>query len=180
MKISYLLFMKKTILIFLTIFMFSTLGAQDDPYADHVKTIDSTLETLYAVISGEKGEKRDWKLFEYLFAKDARLIPTGKNQEGVAGFNTMTPSQYVENAGAYLEANGFFEKEISRTTDRYGNIVQAFSTYESYHSEKDNAPFARGINSIQLWFDGNRWWIMTVFWEAETDENPIPEEYLDQ
>jgi hypothetical protein len=144
-----------------------------------VKSLDSTIETLYAVISGEKGEKRDWKLFEFLFADQARLIPTGKNQEGVSGYNVMTPAQYVENAGSYLEANGFFEKEISRKTDRYGNIVQIFSTYESYHSEKDEKPFARGINSIQLWFDGSRWWIMSIFWEAETPDNPIPGKYLD-
>lgn len=168
-------------LLTLIAFLFTVSGAvaQEDKYASHVQSLDTTLETLYAVISGEKGEKRDWELFKYLFAEDARLIPSGKNQEGVYGFSTMTPAGYVERAGAYLEENGFFEKEISRKVDRYGNIVQAFSTYESYHSESDAEPFARGINSIQLWYDGNRWWIMTVYWEAETPGNPIPSKYLD-
>jgi hypothetical protein len=36
----------------------------------------------------------------------------------------------------------------------------------------------RGINSIQLWNDGKRWWIVNIFWQSETPDNPIPEKYL--
>ena len=53
-----------------------------------------------------------------------------------------------------------------------------FSTYESRRTSADPAPFARGINSIQLWFDGRRWWIVTVYWESERPNNPIPPAYL--
>ncbi len=153
--------------------------AQKSDYSDKVKTIDSTIETLYAVISGEKGEARDWELFKYLFIPEAHLIPSGKGQDGKTGYRVLTPAQYVETSGSYLEQNGFFEKEISRETDRFGNIVQLFSTYESYHSEKDEKPFARGINSIQLLYDGERWWVLNIFWQAETAEFPIPQSYLD-
>ena len=76
--------MKKATILILVFLISSSLIAQDNSYADQVKSLDSTIETLYAVISGEKGEKRDWKLFEFLFADQARLIPTGKNQEGVS------------------------------------------------------------------------------------------------
>lgn len=77
-----------------------------------------------------------------------------------------------------LEKDGFFEKEISRKTDQYGSVVQIFSTYESRRTIKDEKPFMRGINSIQLWFDGKRWWILTIFWQGETPDNPIPDKYL--
>lgn len=169
--------MKPILLLVLTLSGISMTMAQTTNYEDKVKTIDSTIETLYAVISGEKGEARDWELFEYLFIPEAHLIPSGINTE--TGYRVMTPSEYVKTSGAYLEENGFFEKEISRKTDRFGNIVQLFSTYESYHSESDEKPFSRGINSIQLFYDGSRWWVLNIFWQSETEAFPIPGKYLD-
>lgn len=173
--------MKKLILLLtLSAFIAATADAQtgDQKYLPKVQSLDSTLYNLYAVISGEKGEKRDWDLFKYLFHADAQLIPSGKNQEGVIGARYMSPDGYVTSSGKWLEENGFFEKEIYRKVDTFGNITQVFSTYESYRSEKDEKPFARGINSIQLLHDGSRYWIINIYWMAETPENPLPEKYL--
>ncbi|MEQ8244601.1 hypothetical protein [Fulvivirga sp.] len=173
--------MKKLILLLtLSAFIAATADAQtgDQKYLPKVKSLDSTLYNLYAVISGEKGEKRDWDLFKYLFHADAQLIPSGKNQEGVIGARYMSPDGYVTSSGKWLEENGFFEKEIYRKVDTFGNITQVFSTYESYRSEKDEKPFARGINSIQLMHDGSRYWIINIYWMAETAEHPLPEKYL--
>lgn len=147
-------------------------------YADRVTTIDSTLETLYGVISGEKGEARNWELFNYLFHPDAKLIPSGKNQAGKVGATFMTPQDYVDRSGPWLVNNGFFEVEISRETDIFGNITQVFSTYESYRSKSDSKPFMRGINSIQLLYDGSRYWILNIYWMQESPEHPIPSQYL--
>jgi hypothetical protein len=36
----------------------------------------------------------------------------------------------------------------------------------------------RGINSIQLFNDGNRWWIVNIYWQQESAEDPIPDMYL--
>ena len=168
--------MKKLTLFFLFISVFG-LQAQET-YLDKVKTLDSTLETLYGVISGEKGEARNWELFKYLFEPEAKLIPSQKNKEGVYKARYMTPNDYIEGSGKWLVENGFFEKEIQRSVQTFGNITQVFSTYESFRSEKDTSPFMRGINSIQLLFDGNRWWIINIYWTQESDENPIPQEYL--
>ncbi|MEN8249237.1 MAG: hypothetical protein ABFS32_09925 [Bacteroidota bacterium] len=153
-------------------------SAQQSAYFDNVSSLDKTLESLYAVISGEKGEERDWDLFRYLFHKDAKLIPARKLESGVYQAGFMTPDQYVTNAGKWLVENGFFEKEIHRTVDTFGSITQVFSTYESYRSATDEKPYVRGINSIQLMYDGNRWWIINIYWTSETPDNPIPEEYL--
>lgn len=153
-------------------------AAQDDTYLSKVQTLDSTIETLYGVISGEAGEKRDWELFRYLFVADAQLIPSRANAESKIGYRAMTPDGYVETSGNWLETNGFFEKEIYRVTETYGSLTHIFSTYESYRSEADEKPFTRGINSIQLMNDGDRWWIMNIYWLGETEDNPIPEKYL--
>lgn len=168
-----------TTFLMLLAIVFST-NAQDNTnnYDEKVKTLDSTLESLYAVISGEKGEARDWELMRYLFHPDAKLIPSGKNKEGNIGARYMTVNDYITNSGKWLVENGFFEKEMHRTTNTFGNITQVFSTYESFHSEVDEKPFMRGINSIQLLNDGKRWWIINIYWTQESPENPIPETYL--
>lgn len=149
-----------------------------EKYLDKVQTLDSTIENLYAVISGEKGEARDWELMRYLFHPDAKLIPSGKNEAGGYQARYITVDEYISTSGNWLIENGFFEKEIHREVNTFGNITQAFSTYESFRSEADELPFARGINSIQLLNTGERWWIINIYWIQESADNPIPEEYL--
>jgi hypothetical protein len=143
-----------------------------------VKTLDSTIKTLYKVISGEKGAERNWEQFKYLFKPGAKLIPSGKDNEGVYKVRYMSPDDYIKSSNDWLVENGFFEKEIHRTVDTFGNITQVFSTYESFKSETDDKPFMRGINSIQLLNDGKRWWIINIYWTQETNENSIPKKYV--
>lgn len=172
--------MKKITLI-LTLFIgtYLTNGQSDSlQYLEKVKTLDSTLETLYSVISGEKGEERNWELFKFLFKPDAKLIPTGKKKNGAYETRYMSAQDYIAGSGKWLVENGFFEKEIYRVTNTFGNITQVFSTYESFRSEKDSDPFMRGINSIQLLNDGERWWVVNIYWMQESEQNPIPKEYL--
>lgn len=138
---------------------------------------DAILAALYQVISGPAGQKRNWDRFRSLFLLDARLIPTSAKPGGSDQAQTLTPEDYVRRAGPYLEKNGFFEKEVARKSERFGGIMQVFSTYESRHTATDAAAFARGINSIQLFFDGTRWWIVTVLWQEETPANPLPKEF---
>ena len=125
-----------------------------------------------------KGVKRDWDRFRSLFRPDAKLIPTGRRPDGGVGARYMGVEDYVTNGGAFLEANGFFEVEIHRIEERYGNIVHLFSTYESRHLAEDVEPYARGINSFQLLNDGSRWWVVNIFWQQEGPNNPIPTKYL--
>jgi hypothetical protein len=77
-----------------------------------------------------------------------------------------------------LLANGFHEREIAARSERFGQIMHVWSSYESLHNLSDPSPFARGINSIQLFNDGSRWWVLSVYWQSETPTAPIPAEYL--
>lgn len=142
-----------------------------------VASIDSIIAALYDVISGPPG-KRDWDRFRSLFITGARLIPTGVRQTGEVGSRVLTPDDYIQRSAPFLEKEGFFEHEISRRAEQFGNIAHIFSTYESRHVKDDAKPFARGINSIQLMNDGKRWWIVTVFWQGEDEKHPLPAEYL--
>ena len=143
-----------------------------------VASPDAILAAAYNVISGPAGQKRDWDRFRSLCWSGARLIPTRANKDA-AGFNALvlTPEEYIARVTPIFEKTGFYETEAVRRMERFGNIVQVFSTYESRHDPKE-PPFQRGINSFQLFFDGSRWWIISVFWQAETPEFPIPKEFL--
>ena len=181
--------MKKIVSIMIIVFISLNLNAQEKTIdkdsikkssidSSKVKTLDSTIKTLYAVISAEKEVERNWALFKFLFKPGAKLIPSGKDNDGVYKVRYMSPEDYIKSSGDWLFENGFFEKEISRTVNTYGNITQVFSSYESFKSESDDQPFMRGINSIQLLYDGERWWIINIFWTQETSDNPIPKKYL--
>ena len=143
-----------------------------------VESIDAIMKAVYDVISGDAGVARDWDRFRSLFAPGATMSPTGPGPDGAYGRNIMTPDEYAENAGAWLEENGFHEVEINRVTELYGVIAHAFSTYESRRLATDPEPFARGINSFQLLHDGTRWWVVSIFWLQESEEHPIPAKYL--
>lgn len=159
----------------------ATTPTTQTPAADpkDVATMDSIVAALYDVISGPAGQKRNWDRFRSLFVPGARLIPTGRNpQTGEVASRVRTPEEYITRSAPLVEQNGFFEREISRRTEKFGNIAHLFSTYESRHKAEDEKPFARGINSIQLMNDGKRWWVVTIFWQGEDDKTPLPAEYL--
>ena len=143
-----------------------------------VASADAIVAALYDVISGPAGQKRDWDRFRSLFITGARLIPAGAPRAGATGPRVLSPDDYATASGANLEKNGFFEKEVSRKSERFGGVLHTFSTYESRHTAQDPAPFARGINSIQLYWDGTRWWVVTVYWQAERTDLPLPPEFL--
>ncbi|CAN5476927.1 hypothetical protein BH10ACI3_BH10ACI3_08370 [soil metagenome] len=165
----------------ITVLATISISAQATTPADpkDVASLDAIMTSVYDVISGDKAKVRDWDRFRSLFYTGARLIPSGKNAKtGIIGATVMSPDDYVKRAEPFFAEEGFFEIEKARHVDMYGNIAQVFSTYESRHAANDAKPFARGINSFQLLNDGKRWWILTIYWQAETPDNKIPDKYL--
>jgi hypothetical protein len=145
---------------------------------DDVGSLEAILSALYDVISGPAGQRRDWDRMRSLFAPGARLIPAVYRPDSAPSLRVWSVEEYITQVGPRLETGGFFEREIARRTERYGGVTHVFSTYESRRTSADVLPFARGINSIQLFFDARRWWIVTIFWEGERTDNPIPGPYL--
>ncbi len=176
--------MKKIVLTALLLTLSFGTFAQDDveekDYTTNVATLNSIIESLYTVISGDKGFKRDWDLFKHLFHKNAKLIPTGKSIKGEIKVRYLSVDDYISTSGEWLETNGFHEREVHRTVESFGAITQVFSTYEAYKTKTNEVPFLKGINSIQLFNDGTRWWIINLLWTQETEDTPIPETYLPQ
>jgi hypothetical protein len=150
--------------------------AQTKDYSNDVQSVDSIIGALYNVISGEANDQRDWERFMNLFAVDARLIPSFKSKDGKVALRSLTPAQYAESFSKNMKT-GFFEGELFRVTNEYGNIVHVFSTYET-REQKGGPVTMRGINSIQLLKTELRYYVVNIFWSGETKENPIPEKYL--
>jgi len=138
---------------------------------------------VYDVISGGKGQARDWNRMRSLFIPGARLIPAitvaaTADKPAHTDAILLTIEDYIARSSGRMTANGFFEHSIHNEVEQFGNIVQIWSTYESRHNADDPKPFARGINSFQLLNDGKRYWIVNIFWDAESTEHPIPRKYL--
>lgn len=145
-----------------------------------VETVDAIIASLYNVISGPAGEARNWNRMRSLFLPEGKLVATAVRPTGEVVKRVLTVEDYITQSGPVLEKNGFFEKEINRKQEVYGHIAHCFSTYEARKLTTDAEPFMRGINSIQLYHDGKRWWILTVFWQTENKDLLIPKEYLKQ
>jgi hypothetical protein len=156
-------------------------NVKSESMASDVESIDAIITAAYDVISGPAGKKRDWNRERSLFYPGARLIPTasvpGRNDVDLEP-QILDVEGYIARAEPLLEKAGFYEKEIARRTEQFGRIAQVWSTYESRLDLNDPEPFMRGINSIQLFNDGRRWWILSIYWQHETAAYPIPKEYL--
>ena len=145
-------------------------GARDD-----VSTLDGIIKAYYEVVSGPAGEEPDYKRDASLHHPDA-LISVVSVSEGKPKLSTMSLRGFYERFGGPRQT-AFYEWEIHRRTERFGNIANVWSTYVT--SDKPNGkPRSRGINNIQLFFDGQRWWIVSWIYDNEREGNPIPEEYL--
>ena len=143
-----------------------------------VESIDAIMEAVYASISGPAGQPRQWDRFRSLMAPGARLVPTNRTPSGEGRIRNWSVEEYIAAADPGLVSAGLFEAELGRRLERYGNVVHLMSAYDSKRTLADAQPFARGVNSFQLWFDGSRWYEVSIFWEAETAANPIPADLL--
>ena len=150
-------------------------GAEYSLDSSDVKTIDGIVAALYDVISGEPGP-RNWERLRALCTPAAQFNASVA-RNGKSKFHSGTVEKYINANGPYFMDHGFYEKEIHRVIERYGNIAHIFSTYETREA-KNGAVKERGINSIQLVFENSRWWVVNVMWTPESREDPLPERYL--
>ncbi|HKX55031.1 MAG TPA: hypothetical protein VJN01_02975, partial [Xanthomonadales bacterium] len=150
-----------------------------NPYpalAEDVASPESLVLAVYDAISAPRGE-RDWNRIRSFYLEGARLIPTGLRANGEHGLRIMNIEQWIEGARDLFLREDFFEVEIARKVDRFGQIAQIFSTYEC-RREANGPAYMTGINSFQLLHKDGRWWVVNCFWDNASEGNPIPPQYL--
>lgn len=146
------------------------------PRPEDVATIDGIIHAFYDVISGPAGQPRQWRRDSTLYIPHVQFVAM-EVREGRPIAAVMDHAAFVARTDRGFVERGFFEREIHRVTRRFGNIVHVFSTYE-FRATRDGPVGGRGVNSIQLFWDGSRWWIANATWDDERPDNPIPAEFL--
>jgi hypothetical protein len=142
------------------------------PKPGDVRTIDGILRGIYDVISGPAGS-RDWGRFRSMFLPQARFTQVDRGPDGVPVVISWSVDEFVRDAGDVFAKEGFYENGIVNRPESFGKVTQVFSSYESRRSPGAK-PFQRGINSIQLLNDGKRWWVISILWDFERPDNPLP------
>ena len=173
----------RTLLLGTLLLLAPSVDAQPEAAPEDVESIESIMAAVYDVISGPATEERDWDRFRSLMHPEGRLVPLAPTESGGWRPLVWSVEDYVERAGPMFrdapmfQGKGFYEVEAASRVERYDALAHVWSTYES-RLDPAEEPFARGINSFQLYHDGDRWWVLSILWEQESPAAPIPAEYL--
>lgn len=146
-------------------------------YGDKVSTLDGIMKAYYDVVTVEKGGKVYYQRDSLIHWPNVHVGSASIGKNGKPVFHYMSLKEYHQRSDAYLEKDGFYEREISRKVEKFGTIYHVWSTYESRNSPTGPV-IERGINSVELYYDGTRFWILGWFFDSENTDNPIPKKYL--
>ena len=142
---------------------------------EDVSSIEGIVKASYEVISGGVDVPRDWGRDRTLFDPESRSVAVVVDAKtGAVTTKAKTEQEYADGADSWMVRNGFTERELAHVIKRYGNVATVLSSYEGRTAAgKDTT---RGVNIFQLYFDGKRWWILSMVWDEERPGNPIPPE----
>jgi len=140
-----------------------------------VASIDGIVAAWYEAVSGPVGAPRDWGRDATLYLPGIAFTTVETDSVGRPRARTTPKDAWVQDADAFLVESGFVERELHRETRRFGNVAHVWSTYEWETADGERG---RGINSIHLFHDGERWWITHATWDDERPDNPIPDVWL--
>lgn len=163
-------------LLIMFLLLFSSISFGQQVKAEDVNSIDGIITALYDVISGPAGQ-RDWARFSSLYKEEATMGAINETGDGILQYVSMTPEQYINRNDEYFKKNGFWEEEITREVFRFGEIATVHTSFK-IKSVKDGTVTRRGVNTVQLVYDQERWWITNVTWNSEREDNKIPEVLL--
>lgn len=140
---------------------------------EDVSTIEGIVKASYETISGGVGVPRQWGRDRTLFDPNSRSVAIHVDaKSGAIKTESMTEQDFADRSDTSIVKNGFTERELKHAIHRFGNVATVLSSYEG--TTADGKSKERGINIFQLYFDGKRWWILSMVWDEERPDNPIP------
>jgi len=149
------------------------LAAAATANAADLAAIDRAITSVYQVISGPPGQKRDFDKMRSLFAPNATLKAIGPK-----GLRGGSLEDYIARNKEVLEREGFTESELGRRVELWGNLATAWSSYDGRTA---NGSFhERGINSFQLVKVDGKWLVASILWQEETPAFPLPKNMIKQ
>lgn len=149
-----------------------------DARPDDVGSMESIISAAYESFSGPVGAPRQWSRFRTLFDPGARFLSTRVNaQTGAITVVGRSVQEFMDSGDAFMTRSGFTERELGHAVRRFGNVANIASSYEGKLASTGQVA-GRGVNFFQVYFDGKRWWILSIAWDTERPDNPIPAELL--
>ena len=168
------------VFVFLLSFSVSLFGQQKSTksYVNDTSSVQNLLDAYYNCISGPIGQKRDFDRLKNLFHPTVKFTYSYWNTEGTKASVMVFKSveEYISKLG-YLDKKGFYEQEIANKTNQFGAVIQVFSSYK-YWVEDRSIPSNRGVTSYEIFYDGNRYWFLSMFWMSENEKYRIPAKYV--
>lgn len=165
---------RKIIILFLFLCLQFTVHAQVED--KRTQTIEGTVNGVLDIISGEVGEERDWDAFRNLFTPTAQMIVMNPKAPPHSQIMAMNIEEFIRYIGPMYAKDGFLEIETGITINEFNGIANVFQSYEAKNLKGTYEE--KGINSLQLVYNQDRWWIVSVTWTNEDDKNPIPNKFL--
>jgi hypothetical protein len=130
-----------------------------------VSTLDGIMHALYDVLSGPAGQPRDWERYRTLFIDNARLLVVVAVTGEKPRVRQLTLDDYIRRVEPIFAVEDFWERETSRQSETVGRVAHVLSRYESLR-DPNGPPFEHGANSMQLFYDDSRWWVVSIIWNT--------------
>src|SRR6476619_2127515 len=136
-----------------------------------IAAIGTAVSSVYEIISGPPGQKRDFDRMRTMFAPGATMKAIGPK-----GLRGGSVEDYIMRNSAILENEGFTERELGRRVELWGGLATAWSAYDGRTA---NGSFhERGINSFHLVKVDGKWLVASILWQEETPDNPLPRDLI--
>lgn len=165
--------MKQLLIIFLLVPLLSLSQDLMEANIGATKTIDGTINEMLRIVNGEKGKTRNWEAFKELFLETANFTVVYFEQD--QPYETATIEEMIEFMQDDYYNTGYKEEVLSRQIEKFNGIAHVFETVR--HVEPDGN-IALGLNSYQLVYGKNRWWIANIIWTTEDENSKIPDKFL--
>jgi hypothetical protein len=144
--------------------------------AQDVNSIEAIVAASYETISGGVGVPRQWSRDRSLYDPNVRFVSISVDpQSKKIVTHSESHQDFVDSSDAFLMKEGFSERELKHVSKQFGNVATVLSSYEGKVASTGKV-VTRGVNIFQLYYDGKRWWILSMVWDQERPDNPLPPE----
>ena len=114
-------------------------------------TIDELLNTLYECISGPPGGQ-DWERDREIYHPRCVMVRT-RIEDGKPVAYPFSFDEFVAATKPILADQSFYEIEIGRKVEIFGQVAHVYSAYEARETPDHPEIQFRGVNMIHLWND---------------------------
>jgi len=148
-----------------------------EPRPEDVSSIDGIVKAYYEVVSGPAGKDREWGRDATLYTPGIRFIIFSEGKDGKTVARSLSHQEFVNESDPAMKGKAFYEHEVHRITHRVGNVVRVLCTAEQQF-EPGGPVKGQSIDSLEMYWDGTRWWIASAnIWELKPGQ-PLPKDFL--